>query len=87
VPLGTTVEVVLLPGLGETVESASARHPRENRRSSMPPEANSADSPRAEVWSFQTLHAGLGYLRSCFGFRVCQEDGALHRHAVTSSSR
>ena len=75
VPLGTTVEVVLLPGLGETVESESAGI---LVKTADPPchLKQLCGFPGAEVWSFQTLRTGVGYLQIIFGFRTCQESGA-----------
>ena len=75
VSLGTTVEVVLLPGLGETVESASAGI---LTATTDPPCHLTAicGFPGAQAWAFRAVHAGLGYLKITFGFRVCQEDGA-----------
>jgi hypothetical protein len=74
-PLGSSVEVVLLPGLGETVESANI--------SILTATANPpchlraiCGFPGAQLWTFRAIHAGVGYLKIIFGFRVCQEDGA-----------
>jgi hypothetical protein len=75
VPLGTSVEVVLLPGLGEAVESVNA--------DILTATANSpchltaiCGFPGALAWTFRATRTGLGYLKIVFGFRVCQEDGA-----------
>lgn len=75
VPLGTSVEVVLLPGLGETVESANADI---LTATANPPCHLRAicGFPGAKAWTFRTTRTGLGYLKIVFGFRVCQEDGA-----------
>lgn len=75
VPLGTTVEVVLLPGYGETIESAN---PDILTATPNPPCHLSAicGFPGAHAWTFRAIHAGVGYLKIIFGFRVCQEDGA-----------
>jgi hypothetical protein len=75
VPLGTTVEVVLLPGYGETVESANADV---LTATANPPCHLRAlcGFPGAHAWTFRATHAGVGYLKIIFGFRVCQEDGA-----------
>lgn len=75
VPLGTSVEVVLLPGLGETVESANADI---LTATTNPPCHLTAicGFPGALVWTFRTTRTGLGYLKIVFGFRICQEDGA-----------
>jgi hypothetical protein len=74
-PLGSSVEVVLLPGLGETVESANidiltaTANPPCHLRAI-------CGFPGAQLWTFRAIHAGVGYLKIIFGFRVCQEDGA-----------
>jgi hypothetical protein len=75
VPLGTSVEVVLLPGLGEAIDSANAGILVQTTN---PPCHLKAlcGFPGAEVWTFRTLHAGVGYLRIIFGFRTCDQDGA-----------
>ncbi|MFI5286158.1 MAG: hypothetical protein ACHQ4F_07550 [Candidatus Dormibacteria bacterium] len=75
VPLGTSVEVVLLPGIGETVESANLDILTATPN---PPCHLTAicGFPGAQIWTFRTIHAGVGYLKIIFGFRVCQEDGA-----------
>jgi len=75
VPLGTSVEVVLLPGLGETIDSANAAI---LVKTTNPPCHLKAlcGFPGAEVWTFRTLHAGVGYLKIIFGFRTCDQDGA-----------
>jgi hypothetical protein len=75
VPLGTNVEVVLLPGLGEAVESANADI---LTATANPPCHLTAicGFPGAHAWTFRTTRTGLGYLKIVFGFRVCQEDGA-----------
>ncbi len=73
-PLGTSVEIVLLPGLGETVESAN---PDILTATASPPCHLTAicGFPGAQVWTFRAIHAGVGYLKIIFGFRVCQQDG------------
>jgi hypothetical protein len=75
VPLGTSVEIVLLPGLGETVESAN---PNILTATANPPCHVKAicGFPGAHAWTFRAIHAGVGYLKIIFGFRVCQDDGA-----------
>ncbi len=75
VPLGSSVEIVLLPGIGEAVES---ENPDILAAIANPPCHLTAicGFPGAEVWTFRTIHAGVGYLRIIFGFRVCQESGA-----------
>jgi hypothetical protein len=75
VPLGTSVEVVLLPGLGETVESANADI---LTATANPPCHLTAicGFPGALAWTFRTTRTGLGYLKIVFGFRICHEDGA-----------
>jgi hypothetical protein len=75
VPLGTSVEVVLLPGLGEAVESANADI---LTATANPPCHLTAicGFPGAHAWTFRTTRTGLGYLKIVFGFRVCQQDGA-----------
>jgi hypothetical protein len=75
VPLGTNVEVVLLPGYGETVESASAGI---LIATANPPCHLKAicGFPGAHAWTFRAIGAGVGYLEIIFGFRVCHEDGA-----------
>jgi hypothetical protein len=75
VPLGTSVEVVLLPGLGESIDSANAGI---LVKTVNPPCHLKAlcGFPGAEVWTFRTLHPGLGYLKIIFGFRICDQDGA-----------
>lgn len=75
VPLGTTVEVVLLPGYGETIESANADI---LTATTNPPCHLTAicGFPGAHAWTFRAIHAGVGYLKIIFGFRVCEEDGA-----------
>ena len=75
VPLGTSVEVVLLPGLGETIDSANTGI---LVKTANPPCHLTAlcGFPGAEVWTFRTLHPGLGYLKIIFGFRTCDQDGA-----------
>jgi hypothetical protein len=75
IPLGTAVEVVLLPGVGETVESAN---PDILTATANPPCHLTAicGFSGAHVWTFRAIHAGVGYLKIIFGFRVCQEDGA-----------
>ncbi len=75
VPLGTSVEVVLLPGLGETIDSVNAGI---LVKTANPPCHLTAlcGFPGAEVWTFRTLHAGVGYLKIIFGFRTCDQDGA-----------
>lgn len=74
VPLGTSVEIVLLPGLGETVESAN---PDILTATANPPCHIKATCgfPGAQAWTFRAIHAGVGYLKIIFGFRVCQQDG------------
>jgi hypothetical protein len=75
VPLGTSVEVVLLPGVGETVESANL----DILMATANPPCHLTEIcgfPGAEIWTFRTIHAGVGYLKIIFGFRVCQESGA-----------
>ena len=75
VPLGTSVEVVLLPGLGEAIDSANEGI---LVKTANPPCHLKAlcGFPGAEVWTFRTLHAGVGYLKIIFGFRTCDQDGA-----------
>lgn len=75
VPLGSSLEVVLLPGLGETVESAN---PDLLAATANPPCHLTAicGFPGAQRWTFRAIHPGVGYLKIIFGFRVCQEDGA-----------
>jgi hypothetical protein len=75
VPLGTNVEVVLLPGYGETVESANAGI---LIATANPPchLKTLCGFPGAHAWTFRAIHAGVGYLEIIFGFRVCHEDGA-----------
>lgn len=75
VPLGTSVEVVLLPGLGETIDSANAGI---LVKTDNPPchLTTLCGFPGAEAWTFRTLHAGVGYLKIIFGFRTCDQDGA-----------
>jgi hypothetical protein len=75
VPLGTSVEVVLLPGLGESVDSVNAGI---LVKTANPPCHLKAicGFPGAEVWTFRTLNAGVGYLKIIFGFRTCDQDGA-----------
>lgn len=75
VALGTSVEVVLLPGPGETVNSATAAI---LMKTANPPchLKELCGFPGAEVWTFRTLHAGVGYLKIIFGFRICDQDGA-----------
>jgi hypothetical protein len=75
VALGTNVEVVLLPGYGEDIESsdtgiliATANPPCHLKAI--------CGFPGAHAWTFRTIHTGVGYLRIIFGFRVCNEDGA-----------
>ena len=75
VPLGTNVEVVLLPGYGENVESVNAGI---LIATATPPCHLTAicGFPGAHAWTFRAIHAGVGYLEIIFGFRVCHEDGA-----------
>lgn len=75
VPLGTSIEIVLLPGFGETVEPAN---PDILTATANPPCHLKAicGFPGAHAWTFRAIHAGVGYLKIIFGFRVCQEDGA-----------
>ena len=73
-PLGASVEIVLLPGLGENVESAN---PDILTATSNPPCRLTAicGFPGAHAWTFRAIHAGVGYLKIIFGVRVCQQDG------------
>jgi hypothetical protein len=75
VPLGTSVEVVLLPGYGEAVQSAN---PDILAATANPPchLTTICGFPGAHVWTFRAIHAGLGYLKIIFGFRVCEANGA-----------
>jgi hypothetical protein len=74
-PLGTSLEIVLLPGLGETVESANPDILM--TAANLPCHLKAiCGFPGARVWTFRAIHAGVGYLKIIFGFRVCQEDGA-----------
>jgi hypothetical protein len=75
VPLGTNVEVVLLPGYGENVESANAGI---LIATANPPCHLTAicGFPGAHAWTFRAIHAGVGYLEIIFGFRVCDQGGA-----------
>ena len=73
-PLGTSIEIVLTPGLGETVETAN---PDILTATANPPCRLKAicGFPGARVWTFRAIHAGVGYLRIIFGVRICQQDG------------
>lgn len=75
IPLGTNIEVVLLPGYGENVESANAGV---LVATATPPCHLTAicGFPGAHAWTFRAIHAGVGYLEIIFGFRVCDADGA-----------
>lgn len=75
VPLGSSVELVLLPGYGETIESAN---PDILAATANPPCHLRAICafPGAHAWTFRAIHGGVGYLKIIFGFRVCNQDGA-----------
>ena len=75
IPLGTSVEVVLLPGYGEDIEStktsilvATANPPCHVKAI--------CGFPGAHAFTFRAVGTGLAYLKVIFGFRVCNEDGA-----------
>ena len=72
VPLGTSVEVVLLPGYGESIESVNAGI---LIATATPPCHLTAicGFPGAHAWTFRAIHAGVGYLEIIFGFRVCHD--------------
>lgn len=75
VPLGTSVEVVLLPGYGESIESANPDILTATANPACHLKAICA-FPGAHAWTFRAIHAGVGYLKIIFGFRVCNQDGA-----------
>ena len=76
VPLGTSVEVVLLPGYGEDIESATAGI---LVATANPPCHVKAicGFAGAHAFTFRAIGKGVGYLRVIFGFRTCNEDGCI----------
>ncbi len=74
VPLGSAIEIVLLPGLGEAVNSTNAGI---LTATANPPchLTTICGFPGARAFTFQAIGAGVGYLKIIFGFKVCQENG------------
>ena len=73
VPLGTTVEIVLEPGIGQDIVSDT---PGILADAVTPPCHVTAlcGFPGAHIWTFRAVHPGVGYLKMIFAFTVCRSD-------------
>ena len=76
VPLGTIVEVVLQPGLGEQVVSDdSAILVATPTPACHTPKL--CAFPGAHAWTFKAIQGGVAYLRIAFGIHVCRANGVF----------
>lgn len=82
IPLGTSVEVVLLPGFGEDIEStdtailvATANPPCHLKAI--------CGFAGAHAFTFRAIGPGVGYLKVIFGFFVCNKNADWRERGCT----